>query len=191
MSLLTLLLLSLGLAADAFAVSIGRGLQMPRLRLRHVLALAGTLGLFQAAMPLAGWFLGDRLADVVSGVDHWLVFSLLVIIGVRMMIEAFQHDDDTDGAENGSAVASLAVLVVLGVATSIDAFAAGVGLAFVEVNIVLAVVLIGLVTFALCLVGVVVGHRVGKALRGPAEVFGGLVLIAIGTRLLLDHVGVW
>lgn len=188
MSLITLLLLSVGLAADAFAVSIGRGLQMPHLRARPVLALAATLGLFQAAMPLAGWFLGDQLATFVSGIDHWLVFGLLLIIGVRMIQEAFSEDDPEETTATGT---SVTVLLLLGLATSIDAFAAGVGLAFVDVDIFFAVALIGVVTFVLSAAGIFLGHRVGKALRKPAEVFGGLVLIAIGARVLLDHLGVW
>lgn len=188
MSFLTLLLVSVGLAADAFAVSIGKGLQLRRLRPGVVLAIALTFGVFQAAMPVIGYLLGSGLSDTVSEFDHWIAFGLLAAIGGKMIWEALTGDDEDEPEEDAVPVREL---LLLGLATSIDALAAGVGLAFLDVDIVLAAVLIGVVTFGLSVVGVVLGHRAGKALRGPAEIVGGVVLIAIGTRVLLTHLGVW
>ncbi|WP_295657033.1 manganese efflux pump MntP family protein [uncultured Nocardioides sp.] len=188
MSFLTLLLVSLGVSADAFAVALGKGLQMRRLRARDALAVAATFGLFQGLMPVVGWLLGTGLREYVVEVDHWVAFGLLSLIGGKMVWEAW-HSDDEDPAGDGPV--PLAELLVLGVATSIDALAVGISLAFLDVDIVLAAVAIGAVTFVVSLAGVLLGHRAGVRFRGPAEVVGGLVLIAIGVRILLDHLGVW
>jgi putative Mn2+ efflux pump MntP len=188
MSAWTLFLIALGVAADAFAVSLGKGLQMRRLRGGDAVAIATTFGVFQALMPLLGWFLGSRFRDSITSVDHWVAFGLLVAIGGKMIWEALHHDAPEEGEEQRIGIREL---LVLGVATSIDALAVGITMAFLDVAIGAAVVLIGATTFVLSLVGVYLGHRAGVRFRGPAEVVGGLILIAIGFRVLLDHVGVW
>ncbi len=187
MSFLTLFLIAVGVSADAFAVAVGKGLQSRRLRLDDALALALCFGLFQAGMPVVGWLLGARFADAVSSFDHWIAFGLLAAIGGKMIWESFTGDDDNDDDPGRIGIREL---LVLGVATSIDALAVGIGFAFLDVSILGAVVLIGLTTFALTLVGLVVGHRAGARWRGPAEIVGGLILIGIGLRILLDHLGV-
>ena len=188
MSFPALLLISLGVAADAFAVALAQGLRLRRLRHRDALAVAATFGLFQAAMPVVGWALGTRLRTYVMEVDHWIAFGLLLLIGGSMMWQAWRGGDEEPG---GDAPVPVSDLLVLGVATSIDALAVGIGLAFLEVSIALAAATIGSVTFVLAFAGVHLGHRAGVRYRGPAEVVGGLVLIAIGTKVLLDHLGLW
>lgn len=178
----TLLLIAVGVSADAFAVSVGKGLGMRRLDVRTAGVLAGAFGLAQALMPVAGWVLGSQLARYVMSVDHWIAFVLLGGVGGRMLLGAFSADEDVDRGRLGARE-----VLVLAVATSIDALAVGISLAFVDVDIAVAAVLIGITTAALSLAGVVVGHRAGARFRGPAEAVGGVVLIGIGTRILLSH----
>lgn len=187
MSFLTLLLVAVGLSADAFAVSLGKGLQMKRLSAQGVLALALTFGLFQGLMPVLGWAVATGFSDYVTSVDHWIAFVLLAAIGGKMIWEALQDDDEEDDA--GGRV-PFGELMVLGVATSIDALAVGISFAFLDVSVAGAAVLIGVVTFVLSGVGVWLGHRAGVRFRGPAEIVGGLVLIGIGLKILLEHTGV-
>ncbi len=188
MSFWTLILISLGVSADAFAVALGKGLQLRRLRLRDAVLIAATFGIFQAAMPVIGWLLGTSLRSYITEIDHWIAFGLLAVIGGKMIWEALRAHPDERPDDEPIAVREL---LVLGVATSIDALAVGISFAFLEVSIVAAVIAIGVITFAVSLVGVFLGHRAGIRFRGPAEVVGGLILILIGLRILLDHTGVW
>lgn len=188
MSFSTLFLVAVGLSADAFAVALGKGLQMRRLSMRGLLALAVTFGLFQGLMPVLGWAVATTFADRITSIDHWVAAGLLGAIGAKMLWEALGGEDDDE--EPGDGTVPLGELLLLGVATSIDALAVGVGFAFLDVSVAGAAVLIGVVTFALSAVGVLVGHRAGVRWRGPAEVVGGLVLIGIGLRILLEHTGV-
>lgn len=186
MSFWTLLVISCGVAADAFAVAIGKGLQSRSLNLRRASALALTFGAFQAGMTLLGWLLGDQLRQFITDVDHWLAFGLLAAIGGRMIWKALREPSE----ELAAAPPSWRELVVLGIATSIDALAVGIGFAFLQVSITQAALLIGVVTLALSYLGVLVGYHAGRRYQRPAEVAGGLILIAIGTKVLLDHTGV-
>lgn len=199
MSLISLLLIALGLSADAFAVALGKGLQVVRFEARAAASLAATFGLFQAGMPLLGYLLGSGLERYITEVDHWIVFTLLCLVGGKMIHEALSDEDEDDdlsdddgaGGRRPTGPVTKTVrpreLLVLGVATSLDALAVGIGFAFLDVNIALAVILIGACTALLAFGGVVLGHRAGMRYRTPAEVAGGLVLIAIGTKILLDH----
>jgi putative Mn2+ efflux pump MntP len=188
MSVWTLLLVALGVSADAFAVALGKGLHLRRLSVRDAGAIAVSFGLFQGLMPVLGWLLGSGLRGYITEIDHWVAFGLLAAIGGRMLHEALDpgRDDDEDEDHIG-----LRELLVLSVATSIDALAVGISFAFLDVSIVLAAVIIALVTAVLSLAAVVIGHRAGVRFRGPAEIAGGLILIFIGVRILLDHLGVW
>lgn len=183
-----LVFIALGVAADAFAVSLGKGLHMRRLDLRHALVIALTFGVFQALMPLLGWLLGTAFAQYITEFDHWIAFGLLLLIGGRMIWQAVRPGEDTEADSDALDVREL---LVLAVATSIDALAVGVTLAFLEVNILGAVGLIGGVTFVLAFVAVLIGHRVGARFGRPAEIAGGVILIAIGANILLSHLGVW
>ena len=174
---------------DAFAVSICRGLGMRRLNLRTAAVLALFFGCFQALMPLVGWALGSQLMWLIAPVDHWVAFVLLAFIGGKMLWEAFHEDDEGCGCEDTSAI-DLREFLVLAVATSIDALAAGISFAALNVDIVASVSLIGVITFALSFVGVAVGHFFGARYERPASVVGGVVLILIGLKVLLEHLGV-
>lgn len=189
MGIAELLLIAVGLSMDAFAVSICRGLGMRRLNLRTAAVLALFFGCFQALMPLVGWALGSQLMWLIAPVDHWVAFVLLAFIGGKMLWEAFHEDDEGCGCEDTSAI-DLREFLVLAVATSIDALAAGISFAALNVDIVASVSLIGIITFALSFVGVAVGHFFGARYERPASVVGGVVLILIGLKVLLEHLGV-
>ncbi len=188
MALWSIFLVALGVSADAFAVALGRGLGMRRLDYRQALLIAATFAVFQMVMPVIGWLLGTQLEQFITEVDHWLAFGLLVIIGGKMLWDAFTGSDD-EAKDDGRL--RVRQLLLLAVATSIDALAVGISFAFLSVSILEAVVVIGATTFVLTFAGVLVGHRAGNRFRGPAEIAGGVILILIGTKILLDHLGVW
>lgn len=191
MGLLELLLVGIGLSMDAFAVSICQGLCMPKLNWRHAAVIALFFGGFQALMPLAGWFLGSRFAGYIQNFDHWVAFVLLVIIGTNMLREAFGPEDDEDEAACAvDAKLDLKQLFLMAVATSIDALAVGVTFAFLEVKIVPAISIIGTTTFCLSLVGVAVGNFFGTRYKKRAEAAGGIILILLGIKILLEHLGI-
>jgi len=188
MTFLPLFLIALGVSADAFAVALTKGLHMQRFNIRHAVIIALTFGLFQAVMPLLGWLLGTQFAQYITDFDHWVAFALLALVGGKMLWEAFTSHEDTERDYDRLDVRQL---LVLALATSIDALAVGITFAFIEVSIGWAVALIGATTAVLAFVGVVVGRRVGARFGKPAEIAGGVVLILIGTRILLDHLGIW
>lgn len=183
MSFVNVLIVAFGVSADAFAVSLAQGVRVRRRIHRDALLIAVVFGVFQAVMPLLGWLLGAQLADVIEPVDHWIAFALLVAIGGKMLWEALRPAGD----EPKTSRVSIRQLLMLAVATSIDAFAVGLGFAFLHVEILPAILLIGVVTAALAYGGVLIGHRVGTRWQTPAEVVGGLVLIGIGTKILFEH----
>jgi manganese efflux pump family protein len=195
MSMMTLLLLALGLAMDAMAVSIASALAAPRVRARDALLLSFMFGLFQAVMPVTGWAVGAQFAESIDAWDHWLIFVLLGGIGVKMIHEAFTHHHAgvPDAPRAGEAPRPdrnpfhLGRLMLMALATSIDALAAGVTLPLLEVRIATAAAVIGVVTFVLCLLGVSLGRRFGEPLEGKLDIIGGLVLIGLGTKTLLEH----
>ncbi|WP_316667581.1 manganese efflux pump MntP family protein [uncultured Propionibacterium sp.] len=189
MSLLSVLLIGLGVSADAFAASVASGLSMRRLLWGRALLIAGTFGLFQALMPLLGWALASRFAGLVAPVAHWIAFALLGFIGGRMIWEALCHGDEEEGGARAEWM-GMRQLLLLGVATSIDAAAVGVSLAVLDVSILQAVAVIGLTTFVVALAGVPIGQGLGSRFRTPAEVVGGAVLVVLGANILLEHLGV-
>ena len=184
-SLWSVFLVSFGVSTDAFAAALTSGLRTRTLRLLQALWIAVTFAGFQAMMPLAGWLLASRFARFIMPVDHWIAFGLLGAIGAKMIWDGFKDADD------GEDVDRIGVwrLLVLGFATSIDAAAVGVTFAMLEVSILQAILVIGLVTLVLSFLAALIGQRVGVRLRKPAEFAGGLVLIAIGLRILLEHFG--
>ncbi|ROS68733.1 putative Mn2+ efflux pump MntP [Curtobacterium sp. PhB172] len=187
MSFWALFLIALGVSADAFAVALGKGLHMKRFDVRHALVIALTFGAFQALMPLLGWLLGSAFAQYIAAFDHWIAFGLLALIGGKMLWEAFsKHEDNEQDTDR----LPIRELLVLAIATSIDALAVGVTLAFLPVSIGGAVLLIGVTTAVLSFAGVVVGRRVGARFGKPAEIAGGVVLILIGVNIVLEHTGV-
>lgn len=173
---------------DAFAVAICKGLGMAHLNWRYAAVLALFFGGFQGLMPVIGWVAGAQFASVVEPVDHWIAFALLVFIGGKMLVDALRGEEDAD-EDDGRVVFDLREMLLLAIATSIDALAVGVSFAFLSVDIVPAASFIACVTFVLSLVGVAVGHQFGSRWEKPSTIAGGIVLILIGCKILLEHLG--
>ena len=187
-----LFLLAVGLSMDACAVSICKGLSMQKATWKAQITCGSWFGGFQALMPLAGFFLGTLFADAIEAFDHWVAFGLLVIIGINMLREAFGSEESCKDCQNGeNADLSPKTMLVMAVATSVDALAVGISLAMTgNVNIWVAVGLIGVVTFTLSAVGVKIGNLFGSRFEKKAQVAGGVILIALGLKILLEHLGV-
>lgn len=183
MNLVTIFLIALALAMDAFAVSIASGIAIKKLRIGHALTIALWFGFFQAIMPLIGWLGGVSLRDLLSSVDHWVVFGLLLFIGLKMIWEAFQIEP----IEKESNPLDIRILFALSLATSIDALATGVSFALLGMPVALPVVIIGVVTFILSFAGVWIGDRGGHFFGKKMEIVAGIILIAIGARVLISH----
>ena len=184
MSLLDLFILAVGLSMDAMAVAICKGLSVQKLKPRHAVITGLYFGGFQAGMPVIGYFLGRQFSTYIESVDHWIAFVLLGLIGANMIKESFGDAEACNCSFCPKAMLPMAV------ATSIDALAVGVTFAFLGVSIVPAVSLIGVITFILSAVGVYVGHLFGARFKSKAELAGGIVLILMGLRILLEHLGV-
>lgn len=185
-----LLLLAVGLSMDAFAVSICKGLSMKKATLKEGAICGIWFGGFQALMPLIGFFLGGVFAGAIEAFDHWVAFGLLAIIGINMLKEAFSKECDC-GCQERDADLSVKTMLVMAIATSIDALAVGISLAMAgDVNIFLAVLLIGVVTFAFCAAGVKIGNVFGSRFEKKAQIAGGVILILLGMKILLEHLGV-
>lgn len=185
MSLLELFLVAVGLSMDAFAVAICKGLSMKRIDKKYMFLIALFFGGFQAMMPLFGYFLGSQFASSIERVDHWVAFILLALIGGNMIKESCEESEE----EHYEGI-SYKELFLLAVATSIDALAVGITFAFLQVHILPAVTLIGITTFGLSLAGVVVGNMFGARYKSRAEMTGGIILVLIGVKILLEHLGI-
>lgn len=183
MGFFELLLIAVGLSMDAFAVAICKGLSLQKLKGRHAALVGLYFGGFQFLMPVIGWALGYRFEHVIESVDHWIAFGLLTIIGVSMIREAKQADELNDDL-------GFKTMLLLAVATSIDALAVGVTFAFLQVRILPAAGLIGVTTFLLSGIGVYIGHLFGLRYKAKAEIAGGVILIFIGVKILLEHLGI-
>ena len=186
MGFLELLLLALGLSMDAFAVSVCKGLSMKKAGLREGAVCGIWFGGFQALMPVIGFFLGTLFADAIKAFDHWIAFGLLAIIGINMLKEAFAPDEDGCNAD-----LSFKGMLIMAIATSIDALVVGISLAMAgNVNIFNAVLLIGVTTFLLSAAGVKIGNVFGSRYEKGAQIAGGVILILLGVKILLEHLGV-
>ncbi len=183
MDLWELFFIALGLSADAFAVAVCKGLSVGKVRIRHNLTVGLYFGGFQAAMPLIGYFLGVRFQSLITEIDHWIALILLSVIGINMIRESRDCVENLDGSFSCRAMLPLAV------ATSIDALAVGVTFAFLEVDIVPAVSFIGVITFVLSCLGLWLGNKFGAKYRSGAELAGGTVLILMGIKIVLEHLG--
>ncbi len=184
MDLLTIFGLALALAMDAFAVALGTALALPSLTGRHLFRLGWHFGLFQALMPVVGWLAGLTVQRWITAVDHWLAFGLLLFIGGRMIAGALSHDSND---ETGGDPTRGWSLVLLSVATSIDALAVGLSLALLDIAIWFPALIIGLVAGVLTVGGMLLGHRIGRQWGSRVEISGGLILVAIGLKILLAH----
>lgn len=183
MSFFEILLIGVGLAMDAFAVSICKGLSTRKLELKHSLICGSYFGLFQGFMPLIGYVLGVQFKDKIESIDHWIAFILLIFIGMNMIKEAFENEEDC------SPDFSIKAMIPLAIATSIDALAVGVTFAFLNVNIIYAVIIIAITTFIISMAGVKIGYVFGVKYKSKAEMAGGLILILMGLKILLEHLG--
>jgi putative Mn2+ efflux pump MntP len=183
MHMITITFVAFGLAMDAFAVSITSGITIRHLRIHHAFRIALFFGAFQAIMPIVGWLAGLSLRDFISGIDHWIAFGILGFIGCKMIYEALRMELDREEVNP----LNLSVLLMLSVATSIDALAVGVSFAFLNISIVTPVLVIGIVTFLLSYLGIFVGNRLGHFFEKKIEILGGLILIGIGVKILVDH----
>ncbi|MCE5187474.1 MAG: manganese efflux pump MntP family protein [Planctomycetaceae bacterium] len=184
MQLVTILGIGVGLAMDAFAVSVVSGSVFRELKVVHVLRMAFFFGAFQAFMPLIGYAAGQTVADYIEHFDHWVAFALLVIIGGKMIIEALKFEQVEKRAQDP---ANLMVVLTLSLATSIDALAVGITLSLVTDSILRAVAAIGVITFVLSYAGVQIGRRARHFVEGKIEILGGVILIVIGLKILLTH----
>ena len=185
MGLIELFILAVGLSMDAFAVSICKGLSLRKIKAKHMCIAGLWFGGFQALMPLVGYFLGSFFSEMIEQYDHWVAFILLAIIGGNMIKESFGKDENVDSAMDFKS------MLLLAIATSIDALAVGVTFAFLQVQIIPAVSFIGVVTFIFSAVGIKIGSLFGTKYRSKAELFGGIVLVLIGLKILLEGIGVF
>lgn len=186
MTLLELFLVAIGLSMDAFAVAVCKGLSMKTINKKYMFLIALFFGGFQALMPLLGYFLGSQFSAYIERFDHWVAFLLLAVIGGNMIRESREEAEE----ESYQGI-NYKELLLLAVATSIDALAVGITFAFLQVEIVPAVALIGCTTFVLSLIGVVVGNLFGARYKSRAEFTGGVILLLIGVKILLEHLGIF
>lgn len=185
MGIVEIIVISVGLAMDAFAVSICKGLSMKKIHWKNVIIISLYFGVFQAIMPIIGYLLGSAFSDFVKSIDHWIAFILLSIIGGNMI-----KDSTDDEVEKRNDNVDFKTMIVLAIATSIDALAIGVTFAFFKINILSAISIIGIITFILSFIGVVIGNKFGDKFQNKAEFTGGIILIIIGLKILLEHLGI-
>jgi Predicted membrane protein len=183
MEFLTVFLLAVGLSFDSFAVSVCSGLNLPQIRFVQAAKIAVFLALFQSVMPLVGWVVGNSVKSLIEPVDHWIAFGLLSLIGGKMIIESFI---DAEAKEIKNPL-DLRVILTLSVATSIDALAVGFSFATLLSKILIAVLIIGLVTFIASMLGILLGKKTGPKINRFAEIIGGLILLFIGSKILIEH----
>lgn len=205
MDIISIALIAVGLSMDAFAVSVSNGIIIKEVKLQHALKVGLYFGVFQALMPLAGWLAGSQFKEYITGIDHWIAFLLLAFIGGKMIHEAY--NEDCEVCDTGAEVCEVAIasqseaiavedplrmgrLLVLAVATSIDALAVGISFAFLNVSILWSAVMIGLITFVICVAGVYIGKKCGCLFQKRAEIAGGVILVLIGVKILVEHMGI-
>ena len=183
MNIFNIFFIALGLAMDAFAVSITSGITIKNLKITQALKIALFFGIFQAIMPLIGWLSGQTIEDFVTSIDHWIAFSLLTIVGSKMIYESTKIESELKKTNP----LNLHTLLLLSIATSIDALAIGISFAFLLVSIITPIMIIGIVTFILSFIGVFIGDLKGHLFEGKIEILGGVILIGIGVKILIEH----
>jgi putative Mn2+ efflux pump MntP len=182
---LIMVLVALGLALDSFSVSVTNGLASSRFESRRALTTGAFFGLFQALMPLVGWLAGVHLTGLISGFDHWIAFLLLTAIGCRLILDAVRNDAKSSAGSWG-----LRALLTLSIATSIDALAVGLTLSVLQLPLAATVIVVGIVTFSLSVLGVYLGGKIRRLVSHRVGILGGLILIALGMKILVDHLGI-
>ena len=179
---IAILLIALGVAMDSFSVSVANGLSTTTFKISKALTIAFSFGFFQGMMPVIGWMIGESMADFISTFDHWIAFGLLTFIGIKMI-----HESITNKPNNFIRGYTVKVILILSIATSIDALAVGLSFSFLDVSIFFPAIIIGIITFLLSFLGVYIGKRFGGILKNRIEILGGLILIIIGLKILLEH----
>lgn len=187
MDILSFILLGVSLSMDALAVSVSTGICVPDLKKREAVKIALYFGGFQALMPTLGWLLGISVIDYIRAFDHWIAFGLLAFIGIKMVVDAVRGKEEKQACDMRDNMLSHKTLFFMAVATSIDALAVGVSLAIVKANIAAGAAVIGVTTFLISFAGAVAGKRLGSTFEKKAMIVGGLVLVAIGTKILIEH----
>lgn len=185
MNNLEIFLIGVGLAMDAFAVAVCKGLSMKQIKMNKSIIVGGYFGIFQGLMPIIGYILGVSFQEIITKVDHWISFILLAVIGINMIKDSFSKE-----TENLNDRTNFKTMLPLSIATSIDALAIGITFAFLKVNIIIAALIITITTFLISIIGVIIGNKVGNKLEKKAETFGGIILVLIGLKILLEHLNV-
>ncbi len=192
MGLLELALIGVGLSMDAFAVSICKGLSMRKVDKKYMLVLAAFFGGFQALMPTLGWLLGSQFQSYITAIDHWIAFILLALIGGKMILDVIKEKGENEEVcLDDSVRIDLKEFFLLAVATSIDALAVGITFAFLQVKLASSVTIIGCITFCFTIAGVLIGNVFGTKFKDKATILGGIILIGIGVKILLEHLGIF
>lgn len=192
MGFLELALIGVGLSMDAFAVSICKGLSMRKVDKKYMLVLSAFFGGFQALMPTLGWFLGSQFQTYITAIDHWIAFILLTLIGGKMILDVIKEKGENEEVcPDDSVRIDLKEFFLLAVATSIDALAVGITFAFLQVKLASSVTIIGCITFCFTIAGVLIGNVFGTKFKDKATILGGVILIAIGVKILLEHLGIF
>lgn len=190
--IITLFLLGVGLAMDAFAVAICKGLSMKKVKTKNAIIVGLFFGGFQAFMPFLGWLLGSQFEQYIVSVDHWIAFGLLGIIGGKMLYEAIKGEEECDHDHSiKEEILDIKELFILAIATSIDALAVGITFAFLKYPVGLSVTIIGITTFVISVAGVYIGNFFGEKFKKKAEIAGGIILVGIGVKILLEHLGMF
>lgn len=187
MGLFSTLLTALSLSMDAFAVSVTKGMTLKKINYKVATKIAFFFGFFQAIMPFIGWSFGIRFESYIKSIDHWIAVFLLTFIGIKMILDAKEDDDDTT---THSTTIDNKELIILSIATSIDALAIGVSFAFLNIDIIPVCLAIGIITFLMCFIGVLIGKKIGSMFKTYAQIFGGVILILIGINILNEHTGI-
>ena len=183
MDLIELLGISIGLSMDAFAVSVSKGLSMKKIIIKKALLIALYFGFFHFIFPIVGYYLGSAFSAIIQKVDHWVAFILLSAIGIKMIADSFDSKEKVDDKVD------IKTMLLLGLATSVDVLTVGITFAFLKVNIFISSLIIGIVVFIISFMGVIIGNKFGDKLNNKAEILGGTILILIGLKILLEHLG--
>ena len=189
MTFIEVLLIGIGLSMDAFAVALSKGLSMKKLNIRYGVLIAVFFGFFQAFMPLIGWLVCRSFEKYITRVDHWIVFVLLGFIGIKMIVDAIK-DRNKEEKDSEREQIRIGELLILAIATSIDALAVGISFAFLSINIWSSITIIGITTLILSFLGVLIGNKFGAKYQTKAQIAGGIILILVGLKILLEHLGV-
>ena len=184
MSLVEIIFISIGVAMDAFAVAICKGLAIKKVNLKKAFIIGLYFGIFQAVMPVLGYLLGTTFKDLILKIDHWIALLLLSSIGINMIKESFEKDNSYNESLDVS------TMLILSIATSIDALAVGITFACLKVNIFIPATIIGIITCIISIIGAIIGNRFGNKLEAKAEIFGGIILILLGIKIVFEHLGI-